>query len=74
MNSLIDVFVVLRSCDNEEDGTFTLYCFSCRHAKIDLLLNGQVANEEFLNYKLEIPLEENYRSRMKDVFEKHKTL
>ncbi|GLJ28770.1 hypothetical protein SUGI_0567290 [Cryptomeria japonica] len=68
------VFIVLRADDNGEGGTFALYSLLCRHAKISLLPNGQVADEELSNYKLEDPPETKAGSRVKGVLEKHKIL
>jgi len=47
------VFIVLRADDNGDGGTFALYSLLCRHAKISLLPNGQVADEELSTYKFE---------------------
>ncbi|KAF8402506.1 hypothetical protein HHK36_010591 [Tetracentron sinense] len=68
------VFVVLRADDNGEGGTFALYSLICRHAKVSLLPNRQVADEELSTYKLECPPETKCSSRMKMLLEKHKAL
>lgn len=67
------VFVVLRADDNGEGGTFALYSLICRHAKVSLLPNRQVADESLSTYKLENPPEKD-SSRVKMYLEKHKAL
>ncbi|KAF2319260.1 hypothetical protein GH714_014278 [Hevea brasiliensis] len=57
------VFVVLRADDNGEGGTFALYSLICRHAKVSLLPNRQVADEALSTYKTEHPPEKNNNSR-----------
>lgn len=44
------VFIVLRADDNGEGGTFALYSLLCRHARVGLLPNGQIADEELSSY------------------------
>ncbi|KAJ3682897.1 hypothetical protein LUZ60_013124 [Juncus effusus] len=69
------VFIVLRADDNGEGGTFALYSSICRNAKVCLLPNRQVADEEVSTYKLEHPKEETKNTnRMKVWLEKHKNL
>ncbi|XWS65608.1 hypothetical protein CRYUN_Cryun05aG0128300 [Craigia yunnanensis] len=68
------VFVVLRADDNGEGGTFALYSLICRHAKVSLLPNRQVADEALSTYKLEHPPEKKSSSRVKMYLEKHKVL
>ncbi|RWR79030.1 potassium transporter 2-like protein [Cinnamomum micranthum f. kanehirae] len=68
------VFIVLRADDNGEGGTFALYSLICRHAKVSLLPNRQVADEELSTYKLECPPEIKKSSRVKILLEKHKNL
>ncbi|KAJ9160454.1 hypothetical protein P3X46_025854 [Hevea brasiliensis] len=68
------VFVVLRADDNGEGGTFALYSLICRHAKVSLLPNRQVADEALSTYKTEHPPEKNNNSRVKIYLEKHKGL
>ncbi|KAK4489327.1 hypothetical protein RD792_005131 [Penstemon davidsonii] len=68
------VFVVLRADDNGEGGTFALYSLICRHAKVSLLPNRQLADESLSTYKLEHPPETNNSSRVKMVLEKYKFL
>ncbi|XP_043724807.1 potassium transporter 2-like [Telopea speciosissima] len=67
------VFVVLRADDNGEGGTFALYSLICRHAKVSLLPNRQIADEALSTYKLESP-ETKSHSRVKLLLEKHKSL
>lgn len=55
-------------------GTFALYSLICRHAKVSLLPNRQVADEALSTYKLEHPPEQKNSSRVKAVLEKHKVL
>ncbi|OMO89997.1 potassium transporter [Corchorus olitorius] len=68
------VFVVLRADDNGEGGTFALYSLICRHARVSLLPNRQVADEALSTYKLEHPPEKKSSSRVKMYLEKHKFL
>uniref|UniRef100_A0A5B7A2M7 Potassium transporter n=1 Tax=Davidia involucrata TaxID=16924 RepID=A0A5B7A2M7_DAVIN len=68
------VFIVLRADDNGEGGTFALYSLICRHAKVSLLPNRQVADEALSTYKLEHPPEKKNSSRVKLFLEKHKSL
>ncbi|XP_051123023.1 potassium transporter 2 [Andrographis paniculata] len=68
------VFVVLRADDNGEGGTFALYSLICRHAKVSLLPNRQVADEALSTYKLEHPPLTKNSSKVKTVLENHKSL
>eukprot|EP01018_Ginkgo_biloba_P015218 Gb_22633 [translate_table: standard] len=68
------VFIVLRADDNGEGGTFALYSLLCRHAKVSLLPNRQIVDEEVSTYKLEYPPETKNGSRVKRILEKHKNL
>lgn len=68
------VFIVLRADDNGEGGTFALYSLICRHAKVSLLPNRQVADEALSTYKLEHPPEQKNSSRVKMLLEKHRVL
>lgn len=68
------VFVVLRADDNGEGGTFALYSLICRHVKVSLLPNRQVADEELSTYKLEHPPETKNSSKVKGYLEKSKFL
>ncbi|OAY46374.1 potassium transporter 2 [Manihot esculenta] len=68
------VFVVLRADDNGEGGTFALYSLICRHAKVSLLPNRQVADEALSTYKMEHPPEKNNKSKVKLYLEKRKGL
>ncbi|GAV62486.1 K_trans domain-containing protein [Cephalotus follicularis] len=68
------VFIVLRADDNGEGGTFALYSLICRHAKVSLLPNRQVADEALSTYKREHPPEDNNSSKVKMYLEKHKVL
>ncbi|KAL6520297.1 Potassium transporter 8 [Orobanche minor] len=47
------VFIVLRADDNGEGGTFALYSLLCRHARVGILPNGQLADEDLYEYKKE---------------------
>ncbi|KAI9110700.1 hypothetical protein K1719_018138 [Acacia pycnantha] len=67
------VFVVLRADDNGEGGTFALYSLICRHAKVSLLPNRQIADEALSTYIMEQPPERN-NSRVKKLLEKYKAL
>lgn len=55
-------------------GTFALYSLICRHARVSLLPNRQVADEALSTYKLEHPPEKKSSSRVKMYLEKHKVL
>ncbi|KAK6145615.1 hypothetical protein DH2020_022435 [Rehmannia glutinosa] len=68
------VFIVLRADDNGEGGTFALYSLICRHAKVSLLPNRQVADEALSTYKLENSPETKNSSKVKMVLENHKSL
>ncbi|XP_026388892.1 potassium transporter 2-like [Papaver somniferum] len=68
------VFVVLRADDNGEGGTFALYSLICRHAKVSLLPNRQIADEALSTYKLDCPSESENVSKVKGLLEKHKSL
>lgn len=68
------VFIVLRADDNGEGGTFALYSSICRHAKVSLLPNRQVADESLSTYKLKQPPEREYSSKLKMLLEKHTSL
>ncbi|THG21600.1 hypothetical protein TEA_019613 [Camellia sinensis var. sinensis] len=68
------VFVVLRADDNGEGGTFALYSLICRHAKVGLLPNRQVADEALSTYKLEHHPDKKSSSIVKLFLEKHKSL
>ncbi|XP_047324893.1 potassium transporter 2-like isoform X2 [Impatiens glandulifera] len=68
------VFIVLRADDNGEGGTFALYSSICRHAKVSILPNHQVADEALSTYKLEHPPEKKNTSRVKKLLENHKFL
>ncbi|KAK9050392.1 hypothetical protein SSX86_030638, partial [Deinandra increscens subsp. villosa] len=68
------VFIVLRADDNGEGGTFALYSSICRHAKVSLLPNRQIADESLSTYKLKQPPERENGSKVKILLEKHKTL
>ncbi|EPS69826.1 hypothetical protein M569_04934, partial [Genlisea aurea] len=45
------VFIVLRADDNGEGGTFALYSLLCRHARINKLPDGQLADEDLYEYR-----------------------
>ncbi|KAF7133436.1 hypothetical protein RHSIM_Rhsim09G0184600 [Rhododendron simsii] len=68
------VFIVLRADDNGEGGTFALYSLICRHAKVSLLPNRQVADEALSTYKMEHRPEKKSSSRAKLFLEEHKSL
>lgn len=55
-------------------GTFALYSLICRHVKVSLLPNRQVADEELSTYKLEHPPENKNSSKLKTLLERHKRL
>lgn len=64
------VFIVLRADDNGEGGTFALYSLLCRHARINPLPSGQLADEELSEYKKD----RKNGSRLKSTLERHKIL
>ncbi|KAJ0558633.1 putative potassium transporter [Helianthus annuus] len=68
------VFIVLRADDNGEGGTFALYSSICRHAKVSLLPNRQVADESLSTYKLEQLPDREYNSKVRMLLEKYKFL
>ncbi|XP_071734372.1 potassium transporter 2-like [Rutidosis leptorrhynchoides] len=68
------VFIVLRADDNGEGGTFALYSSICRHAKVSLLPNRQVADELLSTYKLEQSPDREYSSKVRMLLEKYKFL
>lgn len=55
-------------------GTFALYSLICRHAKVSLLPNRQVADEALSTYLLEHPPEKKKHSKVKLLLEKHRAL
>ncbi|KAK9751017.1 hypothetical protein RND81_02G236400 [Saponaria officinalis] len=71
------VFIVLRADDNGEGGTFALYSLLCRHARVNSLPNGQLADEDLSEYKKDVvitPRLTSLGSRLKSVLEKHRVL
>lgn len=71
------VFIVLKADDNGEGGTFALYSLLCRHAKVGLLPNCQLADEELSEYKKHscgVAAERSLSSRLKTLLESHKVL
>ncbi|KAL4301876.1 hypothetical protein GQ457_10G025560 [Hibiscus cannabinus] len=71
------VFIVLRADDNGEGGTFALYSLLCRHARVNSLPNGQLADEELFEYKKDsigLAPKSSFGSRLKSTLEKHRVL
>lgn len=76
------VFIVLRADDNGEGGTFALYSLLCRHAKVSLLPNTQLADEDLTQYTIDngrgngtVPInKKNVGSSLKSLLEKHRVL
>ncbi|KAK8567694.1 hypothetical protein V6N12_006271 [Hibiscus sabdariffa] len=71
------VFIVLRADDNGEGGTFALYSLLCRHARVNSLPNGQLADEELIEYKKDsigMAPKSSFGSRLKSTLEKHRVL
>lgn len=71
------VFIVLRADDNGEGGTFALYSLLCRHARVSLLPNTQLADEELTEYTIDgtVPInKKNVGSGLKSLLEKHRML
>eukprot|EP01018_Ginkgo_biloba_P005530 Gb_07452 [translate_table: standard] len=54
-------------------GTFALYSLLCRCAKVGLLSNCQIANQELSTYKIGPIPETNNGSRIKRTLEKHRS-
>lgn len=68
------VFIVLRADDNGEGGTFALYSLLCRHARISMLPNAQLADEELSEYKKDelIPsVDKGFGVKLRSTLEKH---
>ncbi|XP_058108339.1 potassium transporter 25-like isoform X3 [Magnolia sinica] len=63
----------VRADDNGEGGTFALYSLLCRHAKVGLLPNHQVADDELLNYEMCSFSKAKVDSRARRAIEKHKS-
>ncbi|KAM7506638.1 hypothetical protein LguiA_017091 [Lonicera macranthoides] len=71
------VFIVLRADDNGEGGTFALYSLLCRHARISMLPNAQLADEELSEYKKDelIPsVDKGFGVKLRSTLEKHAVL
>ncbi|PIM99491.1 hypothetical protein CDL12_28011 [Handroanthus impetiginosus] len=70
------VFIVLRADDNGEGGTFALYSLLCRHARVSILPNGQLADEDLYEYKKEGIASGNkgLGLKLRSILEKHKVL
>ncbi|XP_068636820.1 potassium transporter 1-like [Aristolochia californica] len=65
------IFIVLSADDNGEGGTFALYSLLCRHARLCILPNQQVADERLSTYGTE-EASSTWQSRLlKSFFEKH---
>nr|BAO45900.1 potassium transporter [Acacia mangium] len=71
------VFIVLLADDNGEGGTFALYSLLCRHARVSLLPNTQLADEDLTEYTKDGVVANDKRavgSSLKSVLEKHRGL
>jgi len=72
------VFIVLRADDNGEGGTFALYSLLCRHARVSLLPNTQLADEDLTEYTIDngtVPInKKNVGLGLKSLLEKHRVL
>ena len=72
------VFIVLRADDNGEGGTFALYSLLCRHARVSLLPNTQLADEHLTEYTMDngtVPVNrKNVGLGLKNLLEKHRVL
>lgn len=71
------VFIVLRADDNGEGGTFALYSLLCRHARVSLMPNTQLADEDLAQYTMDETVavdKKNVGSRLKSLLEKHRVL
>ncbi|KAF6134597.1 hypothetical protein GIB67_025712 [Kingdonia uniflora] len=49
------VFIVLQANDNGDGGTFALYSLICRYAKVSLIPNQQIEDQDVSNYQLQMP-------------------
>ncbi|XP_068667921.1 potassium transporter 1-like [Aristolochia californica] len=65
------IFIVLSADDNGEGGTFALYSLLCRHAKLCILPNQQVADEKLSTYETEEASTTWQSPVLKSLFEKH---
>ncbi|KAL9240930.1 hypothetical protein vseg_015095 [Gypsophila vaccaria] len=70
------VFIVLRADDNGEGGTFALYSLLCRHARVNLIPNGQLADEELSEYNYDVVdrPQTGLGLRLKSTLERHRVL
>lgn len=71
------VFIVLRADDNGEGGTFALYSLLCRHARVNSLPNGQLADEELSEYKKDVSSlgpKSSFGSKLKSTLERYRVL
>ncbi|KAI6685181.1 hypothetical protein NL676_031094 [Syzygium grande] len=71
------VVIVLRADDNGEGGTFALYSLLCRHARVNLLPNCQVADEELSEYKRDgasLSPKAGFGLKLKSTLERHGVL
>ncbi|KAL8528242.1 hypothetical protein ACS0TY_005883 [Phlomoides rotata] len=66
------VFIVLRADDNGEGGTFALYSLLCRHARLSILPNGQLADENLYEYKKEQVVSSYWGLRLRAILESHR--
>ncbi|KAK9139398.1 hypothetical protein Scep_009079 [Stephania cephalantha] len=65
------VFIVLQANDNGDGGTFALYSLICRYAKVSLIPNQQVEDQDVSNYQLQLPSNRLLRaSKLKSKLEK----
>ncbi|KAL5177615.1 Potassium transporter 6 [Glycine soja] len=71
------VFIVLKADDNGEGGTFALYSLLCRHARVGLLPNCQLADEELSEYRRNdcgVAPERSLAFRLRSLLERYKVL
>ncbi|WVY94520.1 hypothetical protein V8G54_033608 [Vigna mungo] len=72
------VFIVLRADDNGEGGTFALYSLLCRHTRVSLLPNTQLADEDLTEYTMDngtVPInKKNVGLGLKSLLEKYRVL
>ncbi|GAY36413.1 hypothetical protein CUMW_021930 [Citrus unshiu] len=69
------VFIVLRADDNGEGGTFALYSLLCRHARVNSLPNGQLADEDLSEYKKDVSSlgpKSSFGSKLKSTLESYR--
>ncbi|KAL3624219.1 Potassium transporter 8 [Castilleja foliolosa] len=69
---------LLRANDNGEGGTFALYSLLCRHAKVSILPNNQLADEDLFEYNKDgitsVDDNKGFGKKLRSTLEKHRFL